>query len=172
MTFFTTPVTDGYSGSASSPVSAEKYGCFPDRALRPAGSGMHHSVPAFESGKSSPLPEEVFVSPLKVFPVTVAMAVRRIFKPIAFQWRFPLNQPGSHFPVRDVFITGLMILILTCQSTIENETTCACEAPHFTLLLTTGLNWNLNAYSRFTGQMILWSMNKEPISGVEGIVFS
>ncbi|EKH04156.1 hypothetical protein ECPA34_3624, partial [Escherichia coli PA34] len=23
------------------------------------------------------------------------------------------------------------------QSTIENETTCACEAPHFTLLLTT-----------------------------------
>nr|WP_215195973.1 hypothetical protein [Escherichia coli] len=26
-----------------------------------------------------------------------------------------------------------MILILTCQSTIENETTCACEAPHFTI---------------------------------------
>ncbi|EKI06690.1 putative transposase domain protein, partial [Escherichia coli 5412] len=30
-----------------------------------------------------------------------------------------------------------MILILKRQSTIENETTCACEAPHFTLLLTT-----------------------------------
>ena len=54
-----------------------------------------------------------------------------------------------------------MILILTCQSTIENETTCACEAPHFTLLLTTGLNWNLNACSRFTGQIIFWSVKKE-----------
>ena len=62
-----------------------------------------------------------------------------------------------------------MILILTCQSTIENETTCACEAPSFHALLTTGLNWNLNACSRFQMEndtLVLWK--KETDIGVEG----
>lgn len=40
--------------------------------------------------------------------------------------------------VRDVFIPGLIIFILKCQCTIENETTSSGKEPHLTLLLTTG----------------------------------
>ncbi len=50
---FTTPVTDGYSGSASNQVSAEKYGCFliELNALRVAECII--LSPLFERGKAA-----------------------------------------------------------------------------------------------------------------------
>ncbi len=76
MTVSDTRDLTGSTGSTSSPVSAEKYGCFliELNALRVAECVV--LSPLFESGKSSPLPEEVFCKPAQGLSVTVAMAVR------------------------------------------------------------------------------------------------
>ncbi|WP_432756240.1 hypothetical protein [Escherichia coli] len=70
--------------------------------------------PAFLNRGKAARFRKKFCKPAQGLSVTVAMAVRgESLRPLRFSGIFPLNQPGSHFPVRDVFITGLMILILT-----------------------------------------------------------